>query len=53
MHSCVIKTGHFDKFGRILAELFIEGDPNRSLSTILLNSRLVFPYNGGTKISLE
>ena len=53
MHSCVIKTGNFDKFGHILAELYIEGDQNRSLSTILLNSKLVFPYNGGTKLSLE
>ena len=39
-----------DKYGRILADLMIEG---KNVSELLIQSRLAVKYNGGTKNAPE
>jgi len=47
-----IKCYDFDKYGRLLADVYINYDnPIIHLSDILLNENLAYKYDGGTKLS--
>ena len=49
-----IKCLDFDKYGRLLADVYIDYDnPIIHLSDILLNENLAYKYDGGTKLSEE
>lgn len=52
--TCIVyvKCYDFDKYGRLLADIYID-DSQKSLSEILLNEKLAYSYNGGTKLSEE
>lgn len=52
--TCIVyvKCYDFDKYGRLLADVYID-DNQKSLSEILLDEKLAYSYNGGTKISEE
>lgn len=41
----------FDKYGRLLANVYQKDDKNNSLSTILINCHLGYSYAGGTKLN--
>lgn len=41
----------FDKYGRLLAEIYISKEKSISLSKYLLENNLVYKYNGGTKLN--
>lgn len=46
----------YDKYGRILSDIFIYDKNNKnkiSLSSILLHEKLAYIYDGGTKLSTE
>lgn len=43
----------FDKFGRVLANVYTSQDKKTCLSTTLLNEHLAYPYQGKTKLSQE
>lgn len=49
-HPCIIRIECLDndKYGRILADLYIENE-QRSLSQVLIEESLGYPYNGGRK----
>lgn len=40
----------FDKYGRVLGNIYKKVDSNKSLSDILLDAKLAYKYDGGTKI---
>jgi len=42
---------NFDKYGRLLANVYKKDDKNKSLSSILIDCHLGFPYSGGTKLN--
>lgn len=46
--------GDFDKYNRILGTVFVIGSDNREINVnqTLIDSKLVFPYKGDTKMSL-
>lgn len=44
-----IKCYKFDKYGRLLADVFLNKDDNISISQILLNEHLAVAYDGKTK----
>jgi endonuclease YncB( thermonuclease family) len=48
-----IKCYEFDKYGRLLADVYINyNDINsKSISEILLNENLAYKYDGGKKLS--
>lgn len=48
-----IECEDFDKYGRLLAQLFKEKDENLSFSQILLSEKLAYEYDGGKKLSEE
>jgi endonuclease YncB( thermonuclease family) len=48
---CYIKCHNFDKFGRTLADLYLNSTEDISLSQILLNKKLAYPYFGDKKSS--
>jgi endonuclease YncB( thermonuclease family) len=41
----------FDKYGRLLANVYEKDDKTNSLSSILINCHLGYPYAGGTKLN--
>ena len=41
----------FDKYGRLLANVYKKDDKTTSLSSILINCHLGYPYSGGTKLT--
>lgn len=41
----------FDKFGRVLANVYTSQDKQQCFSTILLEEHLAYPYQGKTKLS--
>lgn len=45
-----IKCMEFDKYGRLLVEMFVDGTSD-SLNKILVNKGMAVEYNGGTKIA--
>jgi endonuclease YncB( thermonuclease family) len=51
----IIKCGKFDKYGRLLAYLYNEKCKNlieeNSFNKCLVNEKLAYIYNGGTKLS--
>lgn len=52
--TCIVyvKCYDFDKYGRLLADIYID-DNQKSLSEILLDEKLAYSYNGGTKLPEE
>jgi len=50
-----VKCYRFDKYGRLLADIYIdyESMTRKSISEILLNANLAYAYDGGTKINEE
>ena len=50
-----LKCYEFDKYGRILAEIFFKSEKEYSLNNFLIENRLAIKYNGDTKqiFSLE
>tara|TARA_B100001123_G_C15324332_1_gene1029009 strand:+ start:3225 stop:3650 length:426 start_codon:yes stop_codon:yes gene_type:complete len=45
-----VKCGEFDKYGRLLTELYIDDE---SVNQWLIDNEYAFEYNGGTKKSWE
>lgn len=43
----------FDKYGRLLANVFIKKEDTKSISDILIDEKLACKYNGETKLSEE
>lgn len=43
----------FDKYGRLLADVYINEESQASLSEELININLAYPYDGGKKIIRE
>lgn len=43
----------FDKYGRVLANVYTSQDKQSCLSTILLDEHLAYPYQGKTKLTTE
>lgn len=43
-----LQLGDFDKYGRLLAKVFIDGYED-DLATMLLNNKYAYAYGGGTK----
>jgi endonuclease YncB( thermonuclease family) len=50
-----VKCYDFDKYGRLLADVYIDHEniSPKSISEILLSEKLAYPYNGGTKLTEE
>ena len=48
-----IKCKNFDKFGRTLADVFLDQEQTQSVSTILLHNKLAYPYHGEKKLTEE
>lgn len=50
-----VKCYRFDKYGRLLADVYIdyESTTRKSISEILLSENLAYVYNGGTKLGEE
>jgi endonuclease YncB( thermonuclease family) len=50
-----VKCYDFDKYGRLLADVYIDHESvnRKSISEILLSEKLAYPYNGGTKLTEE
>ena len=50
-----VKCYNFDKYGRLLADVYIDYNSltRKSISEILLSEKLAYPYNGGTKLTEE
>lgn len=44
-----LKCYKFDKYGRLLGDLFINKNDNESISQILIREKLAVPYDGKTK----
>ena len=43
----------FDKYGRLLANVYTHPNKNICLSTTLLNEHLAYPYQGKTKLNTD
>ena len=43
----------FDKYGRLLANIYIDDNSKESFSSILLNEKLAYEYKGDTKLNEE
>lgn len=43
----------FDKYGRLLANIYLVDNKEKSLSKILIEEKLAYEYNGGTKLTEE
>jgi micrococcal nuclease len=44
----IIECGKFDKYGRLLADVFIYGE-SQTISQLMLEKKYAYVYNGGTK----
>ena len=44
-----IKCGEFDKYGRLLAEIFINKDDKISVNQMMIDGEYGYQYGGGTK----
>ena len=47
-----IKCGQFDKYGRLLGEIYVKNE-SLSLNQILINEKLAYSYDGKTKYTEE
>ncbi len=50
-YQVYIKCYDFDKYGRVLADLYSTSDNNESFSSILINEKLAYIYTGKTKLT--
>lgn len=50
--TLILKSHGFDKYGRVLGELWIESTDNPSISQLLMEADLARPYFGGSKNEL-
>jgi len=48
-----IECESFDKYGRLLAQIYKTSDDTISCSTMLLNEKYAYEYQGGTKLTEE
>ena len=44
-----LKCSEFDKYGRLLGNIFINKDDNESVNDIMIASEYAYEYHGGTK----
>lgn len=44
-----IKCGEFDKYGRLLGEIYIKKDDKKSVNQMMIDQGHGYAYNGGTK----
>ena len=44
-----LKCSKFDKYGRLLGDIFINKDDNESVNEIMIASEYAYEYHGGTK----
>lgn len=50
-HLVYIKCYDFDKYGRVLADIYKNENDENSFSTILINEKLAYKYTGKTKLT--
>jgi len=50
-YLCYIKCYDFDKYGRVLADIYLNEKSNDSFSSILINEKLAYIYGGKTKLT--
>jgi endonuclease YncB( thermonuclease family) len=50
-YICYIKCYDFDKYGRVLADIYSNEKSNDSFSSILINEKLAYIYGGKTKLT--
>jgi len=48
-----IKCYDFDKYGRVLGDIYLHKDGNKSMSDILIEEKLAYVYTGKTKLLEE
>lgn len=48
-----LKCYDFDKYGRVLGDLYLQKDNAKSISDILIEEKLAYVYTGHTKLSEE
>ncbi len=48
-----VKCYEFDKYGRLLADIFVDQDCEKSFSQILNEEHLAYTYHGDTKLTEE
>lgn len=48
-----IKCYDFDKYGRLLIDVYLDDNKDKSISDILLEEKLAYSYHGLTKLSEE
>lgn len=46
-----MKCGEFDKYGRLLCRIFETTDADKSIGDILIEEKLAYAYEGGTKFT--
>lgn len=47
----ILNDVKYDKYGRILANIYLPGNEDTSISNLLIQKRLAVVYDGGTKIT--
>jgi endonuclease YncB( thermonuclease family) len=50
-YLCYIKCYDFDKYGRVLADIYSNEKSSDSFSSILINEKLAYTYGGKTKLT--
>jgi endonuclease YncB( thermonuclease family) len=50
-YQVYIKCYDFDKYGRVLADIYISPDNDESFSSILIKEKLAYIYTGKTKLT--
>jgi len=50
-YLCYIKCYDFDKYGRVLADIYLNEKSSDSFSNILINEKLAYIYGGKTKLT--
>jgi endonuclease YncB( thermonuclease family) len=53
VYSVWLQCYKFDKFGRLLCDVYDNQSSLQSFSSIMLDERLAYPYHGDTKLSEE
>ena len=48
-----IKCYDFDKYGRVLGDLYLQKEDTKSISDILIEEKLAYVYTGHAKLSEE
>ena len=44
-----LKCGHFDKYGRLLGEIYVNKDDTESVNKLMVKNEYGYEYHGGTK----